>query len=200
MTNALMALPDVAASVPAPTVVPAPDLTPTELLGVAHGLAVNQNLWHPHVRHDPLQRTYHEVARTDRYSAWLICWMPGHDTGFHDHDGAGGVGLVLRGQVTESRLRVGSVPPAAGDTFLATDAQGAPQLGPPIERVCSRGQHFSFAAHDIHRVHHTGEEPAVTLHVYSPVLVRMGSYEIAPNGTLRRHMLDESEELRPIRA
>ncbi len=159
---------------------PLPDLTPTELLGVAHGLAVNQNLWHPHIRHDPLQRTYHEVARTDRYSAWLICWMPGHDTGFHDHDGAGGVGLVLRGQITESRLRIGS-----------------PE---PVERSCSRGQHFSFAAHDIHRVHHAGGEPAVTLHVYSPVLVRMGSYEIAPNGTLRRHMLDESEELRPIRA
>ncbi len=159
---------------------PRPDLTPTELLGVAHGLAVKQNLWHPHVRHEPLQRTYHEVARTDRYSAWLICWMPGHDTGFHDHDGAGGVGLVLRGQVTESRLHI-----------------GAPT---PVERSCSRGQHFSFAAHDIHRVHHTGDEPAVTLHVYSPVLLRMGSYEVAPNGTLRRHMLDGSEELRPIRA
>ncbi|MBJ7470093.1 MAG: cysteine dioxygenase family protein, partial [Solirubrobacteraceae bacterium] len=153
------------------------DLTPTELLGVAHGLAVQQNLWHPHVRHDPLQRTYHEVARTDRYSAWLICWMPGHDTGFHDHDGSGGVGLVLRGQVTESRLPVG--------------------VSAPVERVCSRGQHFSFAAHDIHRVHHFGDQPAVTLHVYSPVLVRMGSYEIAPNGTLRRHTLDETEELRP---
>jgi predicted metal-dependent enzyme (double-stranded beta helix superfamily) len=158
-----------------------PDLTPTELLGVAHGLAVQQNLWHPHVRHDPLQRTYHEVARTDRYSAWLICWMPGHDTGFHDHDGSGGTALVLRGQVTESRLRVGAADPV-------------------VERICSRGQHFSFAAHDIHRVHHSGDEPAVTLHVYSPVLVRMGSYEVAPNGTLRRHMLDESEELRPLRA
>jgi quercetin dioxygenase-like cupin family protein len=170
-----------AGAAPSPmTLVPSalPDLTPTELLGVAHGLAVNHDLWHPHVRHDPLQRTYHEVARTDRYSAWLICWMPGHDTGFHDHDGSGGTGLVLRGQVIESRLRV-----------------GAPG---PVERVCSRGQHFSFAAHDIHRVHHTGDEPAVTLHVYSPVLVRMGSYEVAPNGTLRRHMLGESEELRPI--
>lgn len=163
---------------PAPT--KSKDLTPTELLGVAHGLAVQQNLWHPHVRHDPLQRTYHEVARTDAYSAWLICWMPGHDTGFHDHDGSAGVGLVLRGEVTESRLAIG-------------------QLA-PVERQCRRGQHFSFAAHDIHRVHHSGDEPAVTLHVYSPVLVRMGSYEIAPNGTLRRHTLDESEELRPLEA
>ncbi len=177
-----------------------PDLTPTELLGVAHALAVQQNLWHPHVRHDPLQRTYHEVARTDRYSAWLICWMPGHDTGFHDHDGSSGVGLVLRGQVIESRLRIGSAEPAAEDRYHAAGLPEAAPLGPPVERTCSRGQHFSFAAHDVHRVHHTGDEPAVTLHVYSPVLLRMGSYEIAPNGTVRRHMLDETEELRPIRA
>jgi Cysteine dioxygenase type I len=152
----------------------APELTPTELLGVAHGLAVQHDLWHPHVRHDPLQRTYHEVAREERFSAWLICWMPGHDTGFHDHDGAGGVGLVLR--VREARLAVGAA---------------------PVAREIGRGQHFSFSAHDIHRVEHAGDEPAVTLHVYSPVLVRMGAYEVAPNGTLRRHTLDESEELRP---
>lgn len=158
---------------------PARELTPTELLGVAHRLAVQQELWHRHVRHDPLQRTYHEVARTDTFSAWLICWMPGHDTGFHDHDGSGGVGLVLRGQVTESRLALGA---------------------PPVARTLSRGQHFAFAAHDIHRVAHAGDVPSVTLHVYSPVLLRMGSYEVGPSGELRRCILDESEELRPLGA
>lgn len=154
-------------------------LTPTELLGVAHGLAVQHDLWHPHIRHDPLQRTYAEVARTDRFSAWLICWMPGHDTGFHDHDGSGGVGLVLRGRVAEGRLAVGAR---------------------PAERELGRGQHFSFTSHDIHRVRHIGDSPAVTLHVYSPVLVRMGSYEVGPNGTLRRHTLDEAGDLGPLSA
>ncbi len=152
-------------------------LSPTELLGVAHRLAVHQKLWHPHVRHDPLQRTYHEVARTSDYSAWLICWMPGHDTGFHDHDGSGGIGLVLDGAVIESRLAVGNA---------------------PVERELLRGQHFCFGPTDIHRVRHHGDAPAVTLHVYSPVLVRMGSYEVGEDGTLRRHTLDESQELRPL--
>lgn len=179
-TPLLSVLPGRAPAAPeAAACVEQPALSPTELLGVAHGLAVQHDLWHPHVRHDPLQRTYHEVARTDRYSAWLICWMPGHDTGFHDHDGSGGVGLVLRGSVTESKLSLGS---------------------PPVERDLGRGRHFSFDAHDIHRVRHTGDAPAVTLHVYSPVLVRMGSYEVSANGTLRRHTLDESQELRPLSA
>jgi quercetin dioxygenase-like cupin family protein len=153
------------------------ELEGTELIAVAHHIAAQQDLWHPHARHDPLRRTFHEVARTDLYSAWLICWMPGHDTGFHDHDGSAGVGLVLRGRVAEDRLTIG---------------------GAPIEQELGPGQHFGFSANDIHRVRHVGEEPAVTLHVYSPVLLRMGAYEVLPNGTLRRHTLDESQELRPL--
>ncbi len=105
--------------------------------------------------------------------------VAGHDTGFHDHDGSGGVGLVLRCEVIESRLTV---------------------AGPPVEHRLGRGQHFEFAAHDIHRVRHAGDEPAVSLHVYSPVLTRMGSYEIDASGVLRRRTQDESEELRPLDA
>ena len=155
------------------------DLTTQELLIVAQKIARDTALWEPRVQHDPLQRTFHEVARTDDFSAWLICWMPGHDTGFHDHDGAGGVGLVLRGAVRESRLRVG---------------------GPAIERTCAESEYFGFTGLDIHRVEHAGSAPAVTLHVYSPVLLRMGSYEIGEDGALLRHMLDESQELRPLMA
>ena len=172
----LSLLPDPAGAIEAARVPLGRTCTPTELVAIAHSIAVQRELWHPHVHHDPRQRTYHEVARTDAFSAWLICRMSGHDTGFHDHDGSGGVGLVLRGEVVESRLTLG---------------------GAPVERRLGRGEHFHFAAHDIHRVHHTGELPAVSLHVYSPVLTRMGSYEVGDDGVLVRRTLGESEELRP---
>ena len=45
---------------------------------------------------------------------------------------------------------------------------------------------------------HAGAEPAVTLHAYSPPLWRMGAYEIAPTGELRRHSVSYAEELRPL--
>ncbi len=45
---------------------------------------------------------------------------------------------------------------------------------------------------------HTGDEPAVTLHVYSPPLWRMGAYEVLPGGELTRQSMSYVEELRPL--
>jgi hypothetical protein len=56
----------------------------------------------------------------------------------------------------------------------------------------------AFGAADIHRVRHAGAEPAISLHAYSPPLWRMGAYEIAETGELRRHSLSYAEELKPL--
>jgi hypothetical protein len=37
----------------------------------------------------------------------------------------------------------------------------------------------------------------VTLHVYSPPLLNMGSYALDQDGALVRHTMSSSEELRP---
>ena len=147
------------------------------LSDVARGLAGRVDLWSPHVRHEREHRTYAEIHRDEDISAWLICWMPGHDTGFHDHDGSGGAVQVLTGVIAEERLRIG---------------------GAPHTRWCGPGEGFSFAGADIHRVRCPGPHPAVTLHVYSPVLVRSGAYVIAPDGSLQRRSLRDGEELRPL--
>jgi hypothetical protein len=51
---------------------------------------------------------------------------------------------------------------------------------------------------DIHRVLHAGEDPAVTLHVYSPPLLSMGAYVVSEEGRLERKALPASEELRAL--
>lgn len=70
--------------------------------------------------------------------------------------------------------------------------------GEPTRLVARAGASFDFGAADIHRVLHHGEAPAVTVHVYSPPLWRMGAYEIEADGTLRRHSVSSAEELRPL--
>ena len=102
--------------------------------------------------------------------------MDDHDTGFHDHDRSCGAVAVVSGGVREERLALG---------------------GAPRERSFGVGESFHFAAADIHRVRHAGAEPAVTLHVYSPPLLRMGAYEVGADGVLVRHAMSSSEELRP---
>jgi predicted metal-dependent enzyme (double-stranded beta helix superfamily) len=151
------------------------DLSPAELRDLAVTLAADMYLWAPFVAHDPDRRIYHPLLRTDHASAWLICWMPGHDTGFHDHDGAAGAVAVVRGRIREERLRLGA---------------------PPMATEYAAGGVLTFGPADIHRVRHAGDEPAVTVHAYSPRLRRMGAYVEAPDGVLLRHALDEDDELR----
>jgi hypothetical protein len=45
---------------------------------------------------------------------------------------------------------------------------------------------------------HAGSDPAVTLHVYSPPLLRMGAYHVSDDGALARHPVSPAEELRPL--
>jgi predicted metal-dependent enzyme (double-stranded beta helix superfamily) len=153
---------------------PSRDLTAAELTRVACALAAQQESWRPFVRHDPEERTYHPLLRTPHVSAWLICWMPGHDTGFHDHDGAAGAVAVVRGTVREQRLSL---------------------TGPPASTEVGAGATITFGPHDIHRVLHAGTGPAVTIHAYSPRLRRMGAYVTGEGGILQRRALDEDEAL-----
>jgi predicted metal-dependent enzyme (double-stranded beta helix superfamily) len=150
-----------------------------ELRALALELRADRELWEPLVRHTPDQRHYELVRHDERVMAWVISWMDDHDTGFHDHDVSAGAVAVARGQIREERLRVG---------------------GTPTSRVFGSGEVMDFRSSDIHRVAHEPGEPAVTIHVYSPPLWRMGAYVVEPGGTLRRESLSYAEELRPLAA
>jgi hypothetical protein len=153
------------------------DLTRPELRALVGRLAADPRQWSALVRHDAAQRVFEPVLDLPDVEAWLICWMPGHDTGFHDHDLSSGAVTVISGGVREERLHVG-----AGIT----------------SQVYGSGETFDFTSSDIHRVVHEGGAPTVTLHAYSPRLRRMGAYAVAPGGALTRHPLAYGEELRPL--
>jgi predicted metal-dependent enzyme (double-stranded beta helix superfamily) len=153
------------------------DLDQAELTALVADIAARPEDWKHLVEHRPDARTYVELHRDEHVAVWLICWMNDHDTGYHDHDLSAGAVGVAAGAVREERLAVGR---------------------PPAVRVAIAGESFSFGPADIHRVAHAGEEPAVTIHAYSPPLWRMGSYEVLESGVLRRWSLSYAEELKPI--
>jgi predicted metal-dependent enzyme (double-stranded beta helix superfamily) len=153
------------------------DLSGPELEAFVRELAIRPELWIDLVKHDTNQRVYEELLSDQHLSAWLICWMDDHDTGFHDHDISAGAVAVLGGRVREERLAID---------------------GPPRKQTFAVGESFHFGASDIHRVRHAGEGPAVTLHVYSPPLLRMGAYVIGSEGVLERHAVSYTEELVPL--
>src|SRR5256714_5145780 len=128
------------------------------------GLVAEPGAWEHLVRHDPSQRVYARILDEPEFEAWLICWMPGHDTGFHDHDLSSGAVTVLTGAVLEERLGIGTSASA----------------------VYEAGETFDFTPSEIHRVVHSGTAPAVTLHAYSPRLRRVGAYAVTATGALQR--------------
>ena len=138
---------------------------PAALAAVLEVWARRPELWRPLVRHDPGERTYFQLHRDADVELYLICWMSGHDTGFHDHDHSAAAIAVLDGQISEERL----------------------SLGGPVARTLRPGERVTIAPEAIHRVRHTGDVPAVTIHAYSPPLHRVGTYEVAEDGALLRH-------------
>jgi mannose-6-phosphate isomerase-like protein (cupin superfamily) len=150
-------------------------LTLAELERLAAHLAASPERWAHLVRHADDERVYEQIWDDDEVNAWVICWSEDQDTGFHDHDDSAAGISVISGRVREERLTIGSSPRAR-------------EIGP--------GETFTLPPVAIHRVLHSGTEPAVTIHVYSPPLTRTGAYRIGPDGELERESLPCDAELR----
>jgi mannose-6-phosphate isomerase-like protein (cupin superfamily) len=67
-------------------------------------------------------------------------------------------------------------------------------------RVVRAGSTFAVPPVAIHRVLQAGDLPAVTIHAYSPPLVRTGAYRVGPTGEFERESLPIDEELRTVPA
>ncbi|MGI8973249.1 MAG: cysteine dioxygenase [Gaiella sp.] len=149
-------------------------LTPEELEAIASGIAARPELWRPLARTDANRRRYELVYEDERMDAWVLSWMTGQGTGFHDHY-ISSVGVcVAAGGVTEDLMRYG------GDGLSLHLRPGDSRRGGPGY---------------IHRVTHEDGEPAVTIHVYSPRLDWVGQYRLDEDGLVRREVRPGRQEL-----
>ena len=70
-------------------------LSPAQLAAQVRRLTATPAEWVTRVRLDPEGRWYERIATSDGYEVWLISWLPGQSTGFHDHgESAGAFGVV----------------------------------------------------------------------------------------------------------
>jgi mannose-6-phosphate isomerase-like protein (cupin superfamily) len=151
-------------------------LTPGELEQVARDIAARSEIWQPRISADRERRRYALVYEDERMDAWVLSWMPGQATGFHDHY-ISSVGLaVAQGRVREDQMRYGK---------------------DHVERSLTAGDSRQGDATYIHRIQHTEGEPAVTIHVYSPPLEWVGQYRLGDDGVMRREPAPGRNELRP---
>ncbi|MFJ6619048.1 cysteine dioxygenase [Kitasatospora sp. NPDC091335] len=140
-------------------------LTPSTLRTIVRELAERPEEWIHHVRLSTEERWYRRLAADEDHEVWLISWLPGQSTGFHDHGGSRGAFTVALGELEELSL-------------------GGPDQGLLIRRVPA-GTARAFGPEYVHDVRNTAVGPAVTLHAYSPPLSSMAHYDLRAGGLVR---------------
>src|SRR5215210_5549143 len=141
------------------------------LIEVLTRLADQPALWQPLIRFDPSSRHYARLASEHDFEAWLLTWVPGQGTDWHDHGGSAGAFLTVQGTLTEQQAMV--------------RRDGPPRVVPGL-RELPVGALRPFGTKHIHKVTNNALEPAVSLHVYAPALVEMNSYEVVDGDRLRQ--------------
>jgi predicted metal-dependent enzyme (double-stranded beta helix superfamily) len=134
------------------TVTTAADLALPQLVELARSIADRPEEWVHRVRLSTDGRWYERLHSDESHEVWLISWLPGQATGFHDHGGVSGAFAVALGRLEEH------------------DA-AAP-------RPVAAGGVTGFGPHYIHDVRNTSDAPAVSVHVYSPPLQVMNRYDL----------------------
>ena len=82
------------------TIVPAA-LTPRQLAEEVRKVTTSPREWMARVRLSADGRWYERVHIDGQYEIWLISWLPGQATGFHDHGGSSGAFGVVFGTLEE---------------------------------------------------------------------------------------------------
>jgi predicted metal-dependent enzyme (double-stranded beta helix superfamily) len=161
-----------------PVVPPGRPLERDELVRLAGRVAARPELWARHFDASATERTYVSLHRDSSVDVWAIFWLPGNDTGWHDHDTSSGAVHVVEGALDEHVLL----------------------LSRPERRTRrTAGGSFAFGPSHIHRL--TCAAPrAVSVHAYSPPLWRLGQYSVDGDGVLHRVSVSYADELRPLDA
>ncbi len=145
-----------------------------ELLRLVQSIADKTELWQPLVVQDESRRRYRLLYEDDRIDVWVLSWMPGQGTGFHDHDHSEVALMCVQGTILEKQM-------------LLPSGASKIEMTPGTIRTGGAGY--------IHAVNHLDGLPAVSLHAYSPPLKHVGQYVIDEAGILERKIEHGRREL-----
>lgn len=99
------------------------------------------------------------IERNANFELMTLCWNPGHYTPIHDHQGSEGWLYVVSGKMIEKIFHYNP------------DKKDADKLKEAGEVMSGPGElsHINDQK-GFHSIHNVGEEQAVTLHFYAPII------------------------------
>ena len=151
-------------------------LNTAQLSELVRHIAETPGLWQPLVVFDPNHRRYRLLYEDERIDVWVLSWMPGQGTGFHDHDLSGVALVCSQGSVIERQMLL----PEGATRLEMTPGQAPRQGGPGYIHSVAFG---------------SGDPVAVSIHAYSPRLDRVGQYKVDEDGVLYRRVEHGRQEL-----
>jgi predicted metal-dependent enzyme (double-stranded beta helix superfamily) len=140
-----------------------------QLAEVVQRTVANSPEWLGRVRLNAAGRWYEQIHLDDVHEIWVISWLPGQETGFHDHGGSAGAFGLVWGTLMESRV------------------VGGTATGQVLAKPVGVGRMRSFGPRYIHNVRNGAKAAvAVSVHAYSPPLAEMTRYELTDGGLIKR--------------
>jgi rhodanese-related sulfurtransferase/mannose-6-phosphate isomerase-like protein (cupin superfamily) len=135
--------------------------TPDELANIV-AMVASSDAWIERVRLRADRRWYERLYHGPDYDVWVISWLPGQSTGFHDHGASSGAFVVAAGVLEEHR---------------------------PDEdaHVVRAGKPRAFGPEYAHDVRNVSLAPAISIHAYSPPLTEMNEYELEGDRLIPRN-------------
>ncbi|GLY66986.1 cysteine dioxygenase [Amycolatopsis taiwanensis] len=130
---------------------------------VALAYASDRDRWRDLLRYDPDRRFSALVESDGDQEIWLLSWLPGQQTGLHDHAGSTGAFTLVSGRLSETVAR------------RAPDGRAITEL----HRLAA-GQSRVFGPGYVHQVRNEGPDPAVSIHVYRSGGRRMRAFQLDP--------------------
>ena len=153
------------------TVRPGPLLGARQLGDMVRRLAASPADWVTRVRLNTAGRWYERIHLDDSHEVWVISWLPGQATGFHDHGGSAGAFAVVWGTLMERRV------------------VGAVSTGHVLAKPVGAGGARAFGPRYIHDLRNAAASVvAVSVHAYSPPIPQMTRYDLTPDGLVKLGM------------
>jgi cysteine dioxygenase len=117
-----------------------------------------------HLGFKPNTYTRHRLFRSDLCEMLVLCWLPGHRTAIHDHNGSYGAIRICEGAMAEEIFALNE----AGEVEFAV-----------LHRRAA-GEVTGTDVPDIHRIGNAEQstERMVTIHVYAPPLRVINTYQL----------------------
>ena len=123
-------------------------------------------LWEPLLVVDAHRRRYRLLFEDERTDIWVLCWMPGPVDG------------LPRPRRLRRRHRDRAAAWSSSASCACRPARPRWSCGPATRARGPPGY--------IHSVAHGEGAPAVSIHCYSPPLMKVGQYRVDAEGVLRR--------------